>query len=163
MNILINESRIEKRLNELAKAIDKDYAGKEIILLGVLKGSVVFMVELARKLKTKVKFEFVEVSFDEENNGRVNKFMGNIIEGKDVLIVEDIIDTGKTLTFLKKDLLELNPNSLKIVTLLSKPSKTVKELNVDYTGFGINDQFVLGYGMDYKGLYRNLPYIGYIE
>lgn len=163
MNILINESRIEKRLNELAKAIDRDYEGKEVTLLGVLKGSVVFMVELAKRMKTKVKFEFIEVSFDEEENGRVNKFMGNIVEGKNILIVEDIIDTGKTLTFLKQYLLDLNPASLKIVTLLCKPSITAKELNVDYTGFGINDQFVLGYGMDYNGFYRNLPYIAYME
>lgn len=165
MDVLINESRIEKRLDEMAKEIDKAYEGKEIILIGILKGSVVFMVELAKRMKTKVQFEFIEVSSYEgtESTGKVKivKDIKNSIEGKDVLIVEDIIDTGITLTFLKEYLLLKKPNSLKIATLLSKPSRRIKELDVDYIGFKIEDKFVIGYGLDYNQNYRNLPYIGY--
>lgn len=167
MDILINESRIEKRLDEMAKEIDKAYEGKEIILIGILKGSVVFMVELAKRMKTKVQFEFIEVSSYEgtESTGKVKivKDIKNSIEGKDVLIVEDIIDTGITLTFLKEYLLLKKPNSLKIATLLSKPSRRIKELDVDYIGFKIEDKFVIGYGLDYNQNYRNLPYIGYVN
>ena len=167
MNVLINETRIQKRLDEMAKEIDKDYEGKEIILIGVLKGSVVFMVELAKRLKTKVQFEFIEVSSYEgtESSGRVKivKDIRNNIEGKDVLIIEDIIDTGTTLAFLKEYFMLRKPNSLKIATLLSKPSRRTKELNVEYIGFKIEDRFVVGYGLDYNQNYRNLPYIGYVE
>ncbi len=167
MDVLINESRIEKRLDEMAKEIDKAYEGKEIILIGILKGSVVFMVELAKRMKTKVQFEFIEVSSYEgtESTGRVKivKDIKNSIEGKNVLIVEDIIDTGITLTFLKEYLLLKKPSSLKIATLLSKPSRRIKELDVDYIGFKIEDKFVIGYGLDYNQNYRNLPYIGYVE
>ena len=167
MNVLINETRIEKRLDEMAKQIDKDYEGKEIILVGILKGSVVFMVELAKRLKTKVQFEFIEVSSYEgtESTGKIKikKDLQSDIEGKDVLIVEDIIDTGNTLSYLKEYFQEKNPNSLKIVTLLSKPSRRIKELDVEYIGFKIEDKFVIGYGLDYNQNYRNLPYIGYIE
>ena len=144
MNVLINETRIEKRLDEMAKQIDKDYEGKEIILIGILKGSVVFMVELAKRLKTKVQFEFIEVSSYEgtETTGKVKivKDIKNSIEGKDVLIIEDIIDTGTTLSFLKEYLKLKRPNSLKIATLLSKPSRRTKELQVEYIGFGIEDK-----------------------
>ena len=167
MDVLINESRIEKRLDEMAKEIDKAYEGKEIILIGILKGSVVFMVELAKRMKTKVQFEFIEVSSYEgtESTGKVKivKDIKNSIEGKEVLIVEDIIDTGITLTFLKEYLLLKKPNSLKIATLLSKPSRRIQELDVDYIGFKIEDKFVIGYGLDYNQNYRNLPYIGYVN
>ena len=167
MNVLINESRIEKRLTEMAKQIDKDYQGKEVVLLGILKGSIVFMVELAKKLKTKVEFEFMEVASYEglETTGKVKiiKDLRNSIEGKNVIIVEDIIDTGITLSFLTEYLKLKNPKSLKIATLLSKPSRRTKELNVDYIGFSIEDKFVIGYGLGYNQFYRNLPYIGYIE
>ena len=150
MNVLINESRIEKRLTEMAKQIDKDYQGKEVVLLGILKGSIVFMVELAKKLKTKVEFEFMEVASYEglETTGKVKiiKDLRNSIEGKNVIIVEDIIDTGITLSFLTEYLKLKNPKSLKIATLLSKPSRRTKELNVDYIGFSIEDKFVIGYG-----------------
>lgn len=163
MNVLINEARIEKRINELAKEINNDYKGEELILLGVLKGSVVFLVDLAKKLKIDVSFEFVDIEFDEENNGKISKDLKNTIEGKNVLIVEDIIDTGKTITFFKEHLQTLSPKTLEIATLLAKPSRKIEELNVKYIGFGINDQFVLGYGMDYNQLYRNLPFVGWLE
>lgn len=164
MNVLINESRIEKRLTEMAKQIDKDYQGKEVVLLGILKGSIVFMVELAKKLKTKVEFEFMEVASYEglETTGKVKiiKDLRNSIEGKNVIIVEDIIDTGITLSFLTEYLKLKNPKSLKIATLLSKPSRRTKELNVDYIGFSIEDKFVIGYGLDYNQFYRTCLILG---
>lgn len=167
MNVLINEARIAKRLDEMAKKIDEDYKGKEIVLIGILKGSVVFMVELAKRLKSKVQFEFMEVSsysgIETTGKVKISKDIKESIEGKDVLIVEDIIDTGITLTFLVDYLKLKNPNSLKIATLLSKPSRRIKELEVEYLGFQIEDKFVVGYGLDYNQNYRNLPYIGYIE
>ena len=167
VNVLINESRIEKRLDELAKEIMKDYEGKQIVFLGILKGSVMFMVELAKRIKNDVSFEFIEVSSYEgtESTGNIklNKDIKESIEGKDVLIIEDIVDTGRTLSFLLEHLKQKNPNSVKIATLLSKPSRRVIELNVDYIGFKIEDKFVVGYGLDYNQKYRNLPYVGYIE
>ncbi len=167
MEVLISESKIEKRINELAKEINKEYEGKELILLGILKGSIVFMVELAKKLKMKVKFDFMEVSSYEgtESTGnlKIKKALKEDIEGKDVLIIEDIIDTGRTLKELKKYLEAKNPNSVKIATLLSKPSRRVVEIEADYMGFEVEDKFVVGYGLDYNQKYRNLPYIGYIE
>lgn len=167
INVLINQARLEKRIEEIAKQIEKDYQGKEIVLLGVLKGSVPFIWELAKRLKNKVSMEFIEVSSYEgtESTGKIqlHKDIKESITGKDVLIVEDIIDTGRTLTYLKEYLSEKNPASLKIATLLSKPSRRVIELEVDYIGFQIEDQFVVGFGLDYNQIYRNLPYIGYIE
>lgn len=167
INILINKARLEKRIDELAKEIEKDYEGKEIVFLGILKGSVPFMWELAKRLKNNVIFEFIEVSSYKgtESTGIVtlHKDIKNSIEGKDVLIIEDIVDTGRTIDFLLEHLKEKNPNSVKIATLLSKPSRRVIELNVDYIGFMIEDKFVVGFGLDYNQKLRNLPYIGYIE
>ncbi len=167
MDILINEVRLQKRINELAKMIEKDYQGKEIVLIGILKGSVPFLWELSKRLKNDVIMEFMEVSSYEgtESTGvvTIKKDLSGNIEGKDVIIVEDIIDTGRTLTYLKQNLLERKPNSLKIATLLSKPSRRVLELDVDYIGFQIEDKFVVGFGLDYNQKLRNLPYIGYIE
>lgn len=167
IDVLINKARLEKRIDELAKQIEKDYEGKEIVFLGILKGSVPFMWELAKRLKNNVIFEFIEVSSYKgtESTGKVtlHKDIKNSIEGKDVLIIEDIVDTGRTLDFLLEHLKEKNPNSVKIATLLSKPSRRVIELNVDYIGFMIEDKFVVGFGLDYEQKLRNLPYIGYIE
>lgn len=167
VEVLINESKLENRVKELAKQIEKDYKDKDILFLGVLKGSAVFMVELAKKIKNNVEFEFVEISSYEgtnsTNNIKLTKDITRNIEGRDIIIVEDIIDTGKTLDYLINYLKTKNINSLKIATLLSKPSRRVIELNVDYIGFKIDDVFVVGYGLDYEQKYRNLPYIGYIE
>lgn len=167
IKILINEARLEKRIIELAKEIEKDYEGRDIVFLGVLKGCAMFLTELAKKIKNDVAFEFIEVSSYEgtESTGniKINKDITESIEGKDVIIVEDIIDTGRTLSFLVDLIKSKNPNSVKIATLLSKPSRRVIELNVDYIGFKIEDKFVVGYGLDYNQKYRNLPYIGYIE
>ena len=167
INILINKSKLEKRIEELGKQIEKDYEGKEIVLVGILKGSVIFMSELAKNIKGNVEIDFMEASSYEgtesTGNVKINKDIKNSIEGKDVIIVEDIIDTGRTLTYVSEYLKQKNPNSIKIATMLSKPSRRVIELNVDYIGFSIEDKFVVGYGLDYNEKYRNLPYIGYIE
>ena len=166
-NVLINKARIEKRIEEMAKEIEKDYEGKEIVFLGTLKGAMPFMWELAKRIKNNVIFEFIQVSSYKgtQSTGIITleKDIRNSIEGKDVIIIEDIVDTGKTLDFLLKLLKEKNPNSVKIATLLSKPSRRVYELNVDYIGFKIDDKFVVGYGLDYEENLRNLPYVGYIE
>lgn len=167
INILINKARLEKRIDEMAKEIEKDYEGKEIVFLGILKGSVPFMWELAKRIKNNVIFEFIEVSSYKgtESTGTVtlHKDIKDSIEGKDVIIIEDIVDTGRTIDFLLKHLKGKGVNSIKIATLLSKPSRRVIELNVNYIGFKIEDKFVVGYGLDYDQNLRNLPYIGYIE
>lgn len=167
LNVLINNARLEKRLDEMAKEIEKDYKGKEIVFIGILKGSVPFMWELAKRIKNNIIFEFIEVSsyINNESSGKVilHKDIKSSIEGKDVIIVEDIVDTGKTLDFLLKHLEEKNAKSVKIATLLSKPSRRVIELNVDYIGFKIDDKYVVGFGLDDNQNLRNLPYIGYYE
>lgn len=167
INILINKAKLEKRIEELAKQIEKDYDGKEIVFIGILKGCVMFMTQLAKNIKTSVQLDFMDVSSYEgtESTGKIkiNKDIRDSIEGKDVIIVEDIIDTGRTLTEVLEYLKQKNPNSIKIATMLSKPSRRVMELNVEYIGFAIEDKFVVGYGLDYNEKYRNLPYIGYVE
>lgn len=167
INVLINKARLEKRIDEIAKEIERDYEGKEIVFLGILKGSVPFMWELSKRIKNNIIFEFIEVSSYKgtESTGKItlHKDIKDSIEGKDVIIIEDIVDTGRTLSFLLEFLKEKNPQSIKIATLLSKPSRRVIELNVDYIGFKIDDKFVVGYGLDYDQSLRNLPYIGYIE
>lgn len=167
INVLINKSKLEKRIEEMGKQITKDYEGKDLVFVGILKGSVMFMAELAKNIKKSVALDFMDVSSYEgtESTGeiKINKDIRNSIEGKDVIIVEDIIDTGRTLTYVKEYLTKKNPNSIKIATMLSKPSRRVMELKVEYIGFAIEDKFVVGYGLDYNEKYRNLPYIGYIE
>ena len=151
----------------MAKQIQKDYEGKEIVFVGILKGSVMFMTELAKNIKSSVELDFMDVSSYEGTESTqkvtIHKDIRNSIEGKDVVIVEDIIDTGRTLTYVLDYLKQKNPNSIKIATMLTKPSRRVMGLNVDYIGFAIEDKFVVGYGLDYNEKYRNLPYIGYIE
>ena len=167
INILINKAKLEKRIEEMGKQIQKDYEGKELVFVGILKGSVMFMTELAKNIKMNVAIDFMDVSSYEgteiTGNVKINKDIRDTIEGKDIIIVEDIIDTGRTLTFVKEYLKQKNPNSIKIATMLSKPSKRIMEMEVDYIGFAIEDKFVVGYGLDYNEKYRNLPYIGYIE
>lgn len=167
INVLINKARLEKRIDEMAEEIEKDYEGKDIVFLGILKGSIPFMWELAKRIKNNIIFEFIEVSSYKgtESTGTVSlhKDIKDSIKGKDVIIIEDIVDTGRTLDFLLELLKEKKPNSIKIATLLSKPSRRVIESNVDYIGFKIEDKFVVGYGLDYDQSLRNLPYIGYIE
>lgn len=167
IDILINKAKLEKRIEEMGRQIQKDYEGKEIVFVGILKGSVMFMTELAKNIKSSVMLDFMDVSSYEGKCStgtiKINKDVRDSIEGKDVIIIEDIIDTGRTLTYVKEYLKQKNPNSVKIATMLSKPSRRVMELQVDYIGFAIEDKFVVGYGLDYNEKYRNLPYIGYIE
>ena len=164
---LIIKEKIEKRIEELAEEISKDYEGKSIEFIVVLKGAVIFAVELAMKVKPNIRFDFIEISSysGTESTGvlKVNKDLKADIEGKDVLIVEDIIDTGRTLSYLRDYLLSKNPNSLKICTLVNKPSRRIIDVPIDYNGFDIEDKFIVGYGFDIDGDYRNMPYIGYIE
>lgn len=168
LKVLIDEDTIQKRILEMAKEIEKDYEGKEIVLLSILRGSIFFTVDLAKRISNDMKFEFIEVTSYEEgtvSSGKIklNKDISGSIKGKDVLVIEDIIDTGRTLSYLVDFLKEKEPASVKLCTLLDKPSRRVVDVKVDYKGFEIPDKFVLGYGLDVDQYYRNLPYIGVKE
>ncbi len=165
---LITTSAIGKRLDEIAEQISEDYAGESIELVCVLKGGVVFMVDLAKKIKVPVTMNFMDVSSygdGTESTGEIKILMDldGPIEGKNVIVVEDIIDSGRTLHCLVEILSNRKPKSLKICTLLDKPDRRVSAVDVDYTGFTIPDAFVVGYGLDYAQRYRNLDYIGVIS
>ncbi len=166
--ILISEEQIKKRVKELAEEISRDYKNKEPLLVSILKGSFVFLSDLLRNLKIKCAVDFVAISSyngDTESSGVVRQLLDlreNPV-GKDILIIEDIVDTGFTLNYLKKNLLTRNPKSLKICVLLDKKEKRKEDIKIDYTGFVIPDEFVVGYGLDYKEKYRNLPYIGVLK
>ena len=166
IKVLINEAKIDARLDEIAKEIMKDYKDEDIVFVGVLRGAAMFMIELAKRIKNSVEFEFIHLeSYEGENstgNVKLKQELTGKIEGKNIIIIEDIIDTGRTLEYLREHIKKFNPKSVKICTLLSKPSRRVFELNVDYIGFSIPDEFVIGYGMDYNQKYRNLPFIGKI-
>ena len=167
IKVLINEEKINERLDELAKQIMDEYKGKDIVFLCILKGCIFFTVELAKRIKNNIQFEFIEASSYENNKStgvvKLKKDVTNSIEGKEVIIIEDIIDTGRTLTFLKDILQEKKPKSLKVCTLLDKPSRRVVQIQPDYIGFTIDNKFVVGYGLDDEQNYRNLNFIGYIE
>ena len=168
VKVLIDEKKLQERIDEIAKQIGEEYKNKEIILICILKGSIFFTVDLARKIKEDVKLEFIRVSsYGEgtESTGEIKMKLDlkDSIQGKDVIVVEDIIDTGRTLAYLMEYLKMKTPNSIKLCALLDKPDRRVKEVAVDYTGFQIPDKFVVGYGLDCNEKYRNLPYIGYIE
>ncbi|MBE5966004.1 MAG: hypoxanthine phosphoribosyltransferase [Lachnospiraceae bacterium] len=168
VNVLIPEEKVTERIKELAEQISKDYEGKQLHLICILKGSVVFSCDLAKRITVPVIFDFMSVSsYGNEtiSSGRVRilKDLDESIQGKDVLIVEDIIDSGRTLAYLKDLLSSRAPASLNICTLLDKPDRRETEVDVKYVGFGIPDKFVVGYGLDYNQLYRNLPYVGVVE
>lgn len=168
INVLISKEEVDKKIHELGEQISKDYAGKELHLICILKGGVFITCELAKSISLPLSLDFMSVSSygdDTVSSGRVKivKDLDDPIEGKDVLIVEDIIDSGNTLQYLLDLLGTRKPNSIKICTLLDKPDRRVTEVNVDYIGFQIPDKFVVGYGLDYAQKYRNLPYIGVIE
>lgn len=167
IKMLIKEEQINERLDELANQIMEDYKGKDIIFLCILKGSIVFTVELAKRLKNNVQFEFIEVSSYENNKStgkiKLNKDISQSIEGKDVIIIEDIIDSGRTIFFLKEYLKQKNPSTLKVCALLDKPSSRIFKIEADYIGFEVEDKFIVGYGLDDNQNYRNLNYVGYIE
>lgn len=168
ISTLIGEKEVDAKIRELAAKISEDYAGKEIHLICILKGSVFFACELAKRLTIPVTIDFMSVSSygsGTTSSGivRLAKDLDEPIEGKHVLIVEDIIDTGRTLSHLLELLSTRNPASLKLCTLLDKPERRVVDIEVDYTCFRIPDKFVVGYGLDYDQKYRNLPYIGVVE
>lgn len=159
--VLITAEEISRRVKELGEEISRDYAGREILVVGVLKGAAIFMADLVRCLTVPVQLDFMAVSSygaSTESSGvvRILKDLEENIEGLDVLLVEDIVDTGLTLNYLRENLLTRNPASLKICTLLDKPSRRKVQVKVDYNGFVIPDEFVVGYGLDYNGRYRNL-------
>lgn len=166
IKVLINEKELQKRISNLAKEIENDYKDKEINLICILKGSIFFTTDLAKKIKKNVHIDFLRVaSYDGEKSGDI-KLVANLlpsIKGKDIIIVEDIIDTGKTLKYITSYLKKLGPKSIKTCSLLDKPSRRLTNFETDYVGFKIEDYFVIGYGLDYNQDYRNLPFIGYIE
>ena len=164
---MIPESEIEKRTREIGEQISRDYAGKTVHMICVLKGGVYFMTALSKRISedVPVTLDFMSVSSygdDTKSSGvvKIVKDLDEPLEGKDVLIVEDIIDSGRTLYYLMDIIRGRKPASVRLCTLLDKPERRVRDVHVDYTGFNIEDRFVIGCGMDYKQKYRNLPYIG---
>ena len=167
VKVLISKEELESRITELAKQIYEEYKGQEVTFICILKGSIFFTVELAKKIPSDINFEFIRVSsYHGENSTGVIKMkvdlQGNI-KGKDVIIIEDIVDTGRTLSYLKEYLKSKEPKSLKICALLDKKERRLCDMQADYVGFDIPDKFVVGYGLDVNEKYRNLPYIGYFE
>lgn len=164
--ILISEEQIIEKCKELGKIIDKDYEGKEVLLVGLLKGSVPFMAELAKHLNSDVTFDYMNVSsYDgvESKTLVVKQDLKEDVSGKNILIVEDIRDTGKTLYNVKEMLLKRNANSVKIVTMLDKEEGRIIDMKADYVGFKIPNAFVVGYGLDFNEKYRQLPYVGILK
>ena len=164
--ILISEEQIIEKCKELGKIIDKDYEGKEVLLVGLLKGSVPFMAELAKHLNSDVTFDYMNVSsYDgvESKTLVVKQDLKEDVSGKNIFIVEDILDTGKTLYNVKEMLLKRNANSVKIVTMLDKEEGRIIDMKADYVGFKIPNAFVVGYGLDFNEKYRQLPYVGILK
>ena len=169
IRVLLTEEEVNKKISEVAAQINKDYEGKEVHLICILKGGVFFTCELAKRLTIPVSLDFMSVSSygsDTKSSGvvKIIKDLDEPLEGKNVIIVEDIIDSGRTLAYLIEVLKQRNPKNIELCTLLDKPERRVKkQVKVDYTCFTIPDEFVVGYGLDYDQKYRNLPYIGVVE
>ena len=168
IRVLIPEDEVNRRIAELAAQISKDYRERSVHLICILKGSIFFTCELAKRITVPVTMDFMSVSSygdDTKSSGVVKlvKDLDEALEGKDVIVIEDIIDSGRTLSYLLENLSNRKPASLRLCTLLDKPERRVREVKVDYTGFQIPDEFVVGYGLDYAQRYRNLPYIGVIS
>ena len=162
MEVLFSRERIQERVAELGRQIDRDYAGGRIVLVGVLKGAAIFLADLARSISVDNTFDFVAVSSygkEQQSSGAVKliKDLDEPVNGKHVIVVEDILDTGLTLNFIRRLLEQHQPKSLRIAALLDKPSRRVERIEADYVGFTIPNEFVIGYGMDYAEQYRNLP------
>lgn len=167
-DVMIGKEELKERVAELGKEISRDYKGGSILAICVLKGAVIFMSDLIRELNVETKIDFMAVSSygaSTESTGvvRILKDLDSDIEGENVIIIEDIIDSGLTLKYLKDYLMARNPKSLKICTLLDKPERRVADVKPDYVGFSIENKFIVGYGLDYNQMYRNLPYISYLE
>lgn len=166
--ILLTEDTIRERIKEMGQQISKDYAGKELMLIGILKGSVPFMADLLKEISIYCNMDFMAVSSygdSTETSGvvRILKDLDHEIKGKEILIVEDIIDSGYTLRYLVKYLRSRNPNSVEIACLLDKPDRRKVDTKVRYLGFEVPNYFLVGYGLDYAERYRNLPYIGILK
>ncbi len=168
IRVMIPEEEVDSKIEELGKRISQDFAGQEVHLICILKGSVFFVCELAKRITVPVTLDFMQVSSygaETKSSGvvKLSKDLDEPLSGKNVIIVEDIIDSGRTLSHLVRLLGQRNPKTMTLCTLLDKPSRRVTEVDVKYTGFQIPDEFVVGYGLDYDQRYRNLPYIGVIE
>lgn len=168
IRVLLTEEEVNEKIAALGKQISEDYEGRAVHLVCVLKGGVFFTCELAKRITVPVSLDFMSVSSygaDTKSSGvvKIVKDLDEPLEGKDVLIVEDIVDSGRTLSYLMENLRQRKPNSLRLCTLLDKPDRRVTDVKVDYTGFNIPDEFVVGYGLDYAQKYRNLPFIGVVE
>ncbi|MDR2909278.1 MAG: hypoxanthine phosphoribosyltransferase [Oscillospiraceae bacterium] len=168
LKILIDESSIATRIKELGEAISRDYAGKNLLMVSVLKGSVVFMADLMRAIDIPLRIDFMSVSSygaGVKTTGvvKILKDLDQPLDGMDLLIVEDILDSGMTLSYLSGILKSRNPASLRLVTLLDKPERRKVDVKPDYTGFVVPDEFVVGYGLDYNERYRNLPYVAVLS
>ncbi len=165
---LFGKKELDVRVKEISKELYKEYGKKEVVFICTLKGAVFFACDLLKNYKGNARIEFLRASSysGTKSTGKIELNLSiskDNIENKDVIIIEDIVDTGRTLKFLKEYINDMNPSSLKICTLLNKPSRRVVEINADYVGFEIDDLFVVGYGLDYDQQYRNLPYIGVME
>lgn len=167
-SVLFSEKEIENIVNILANQIEKDYNNKDFIMVGLLKGSVAFMADLMKKINLDFSIDFMVVSSyggGTQSTGRVNvlKDISQSVEGREILIVEDIIDSGNTLNFIKKYLTVKGAKSIKLCTLFDKPDRRTADITVDYVGVKIPDAFIVGYGLDYDEKYRNLPYVGVLK
>ncbi|MCM1025083.1 MAG: hypoxanthine phosphoribosyltransferase [Roseburia sp.] len=168
IRVLLSEEEVDRRIQEIGEQISKEYAGKTVHLVCVLKGGSFFMCELSKRISVPVTLDFMSVSSygsDTKSSGvvKIIKDLDESLKDKDVIVVEDIVDSGRTLSYLLEMLRDRGPASLSLCTLLDKPDRRVIPVNVDYTGFQIPDEFVVGYGLDYDQRYRNLPYIGVVE
>ena len=168
ISVLLSEDEVDKKIQEIGDKISKDYAGKSVHLVCVLKGGSFFMCELAKRISIPVSIDFMSVSSyggDTKSSGivKIVKDLDESLAGKDVIVVEDIIDSGRKLSYLMEMLKDRKPASLKLCTLLDKPERRVVDVNIDYTAFQVPDKFIVGYGLDYDQHYRNLPYIGVVE
>ncbi len=168
IRVMISEEDVNKKIVEIAERINEDYKGEAVHLICILKGSVFFTCELAKRINLPVTIDFMQVSSygdGTSSSGRVKivKDLDETVEDKNIIVIEDIIDSGRTLSYLMSLLKTRNPKSIKLCTLLDKPDRRVVDIAVDYTGFEIPDEFVVGYGLDYAQKYRNLPYIGIVE
>lgn len=168
IRVMLSEEEVDKRIKEIGEQISRDYAGRQVHLVCVLKGGSFFLCELAKRISVPVSLDFMSVSSygsDTKSSGvvKIVKDLDESLKGKNVIVVEDIVDSGRTLSYLLEMLKDRGPESLRLCTLLDKPDRRVIDVNVDYTGFQIPDEFVVGYGLDYDQRYRNLPYIGVVE
>ena len=168
IRVMITEEEVEEKIRSLGEQISRDYEGKSVMLIGILKGASFFMCELAKRITVPVFIDFMSVSSygnSSKSSGvvRINMDINEPVEGKDIIIVEDLVDTGRTLNYLMELMRGRGANSIKIATLLDKPDRRVVDLIPDYAGFSIPNEFVVGWGMDYAQKYRNLPYVGVVE